>query len=277
MAKNSDQITSLDVAIARRAVGLTVGMSGTTYSVAFALLEHLNRKSGQCDPSIARLSTMLGLGEATVKRATKELSERGLFKKTVHGGLSHRTKYVPDWGKMKAVLKDWETRMAAGSGPEIEEEKGSDVSCSRDQICAVEGLNIEPRTLWKEPYGINPSTDGASGNAKSDDADDGLRTEKPEGFASADGLLKKHIGEALRQPSRVVKGEGLRVAESAATKRWNAAMMRRGGNVYARFVDWVTAEISDQATEVEMRRRGDGERFLIDRMHAAGLITSEAR
>jgi hypothetical protein len=277
MARKSDPATSLDVSIARRALGLTPGMSGGAYSVGFALLEHFNRKTEQCDPSIARLAAMLGLGEATVKRATKELcEERDLFTKTSHGGLSHRAQYAPNWKKMRAVLTDWESRMSSGSGPENGDVNSSLLSCSTDQNRAVEQLNNEPRTLLNKPYGINPNSDGASGGVETVGDRAAEKQPPPSIEERLKGLWNGEPTANADEPSEVASRKRNVIAEAAATKRWDAAMRRRGTNSYSRFVEWVTPEISDKATEAEMLRRGAGERFIVDRMHAAGMVTSDA-
>ena len=280
MTKKSSPATPLDLTIARRAIGLTTGMSGSAHVVGFALMEHYNRKTGQCDPSIARLAVMLGISEATVKRATKELcDEYGLFRKSSHGGLSHRAKYQPNWKTMRGILASWEARMPTGSPPENapdDESNVSEMSCSTAQYRSLEQLNIEPRTLLNKPYGINPSSDGASGGVQAGPVqsagDQAARAPQADRLA---GLWKGQPEQVQIQPSEVAYGGRSRVAQQAAMRRWHSAMMRRGRGTFARFIEWATEEISDKATAAEMRRQGDGERFIVDRMNAAGLVTRD--
>ncbi|SCW82635.1 hypothetical protein SAMN02927900_05365 [Rhizobium mongolense subsp. loessense] len=54
-------------------------------------------------------------------------------------------------------------------------------------------------------------------------------------------------------------------------------MQRRFGLNFGRFLEWITEDVSEQATTAEMRRRGAGEAYLIDRMHAAGMIVGDGR
>ncbi len=276
MARKHEIPTALDVAVARRALGLSAGISGGALNVGFALLEHFNRKTGQCDPSVARLSTMLGLGEATVKRATKELCDvHELFRKRSHGGMSHRASYQPNWAKMRAILADWEKRMSSGEAPDKDASKRSEMIPPTDQERSLDGIKNDPRTLLKEPFGINPTPSGASGRVGFQGQDSPAQHQKPARADRADGLWSGKAQRAPSAPAKVASGGKWRIAEQAAIRRWNTAMLRRGVDAYARFLEWVTTDITDQATEAEMQRRGDGERFIVDRMHAAGMVTRD--
>ena len=287
MAKKASSSVLRDVAVARRALGLVVGLSGGAHNVAYALLEHYNRATGQCDPSVARLATMLGLSVATVKRATNELcQEYSLFEKSSHGGNSHRAKYVPNWEKLRAVADDWDARMASGAAPRaIETEasteetedlftasKVSKVSPSRAQSCDLDGINIEPRTYYNKPIGINPCTNGASGEGVADTGN--AAGSSPSDAPSDDmlaGLWKGNEPPAPYTQSQVAPSGRAAIAHQVAMKRLDAAMRRHGQTVHARFLEWVTADVSNEAASAEMRRRGDGERFILDRMIGAGL------
>ncbi|NTF69595.1 hypothetical protein [Rhizobium rhizogenes] len=277
MTKKADLPSALDIAVARRALGLCTGISGGALNVGFALLEHFNRKTGQCDPSVVRLATMLGLAEATIKRATKELCDvHKLFQKSSHGGLSNRASYRPNWGRMRSMIAAWDKRMVTGSPPESDEAKVSKVSCSTAQNRAVEGIKNEPLTYWNKPIGINLNTDGACGDMSFPDPDGGETSPTSEPVESTKGLGKEPRGEPVAQLPRVVDGKNMRVAKEAAGRRWNSAMLRRGSGAYSRFVDWVTEAHSDTATAAEMRRRGDGERYLVEQMLRDGVVTRDA-
>lgn len=82
-------------------------------------MEHYNRKTEQCDPSVERLATMLGIGTASVQRATNELCSEahGMFKREHHGGRNRRSSYKPCWPKYAAIVADWEARMVSGEAP----------------------------------------------------------------------------------------------------------------------------------------------------------------
>lgn len=89
-----------DILFAHKALTLMSGLTDATKRVAGAIIDHFNKKTGQCDPGIDRLSTMLGINRATVIRATETLDELGLIQKASHGGKSHRASYRPKLGSI---------------------------------------------------------------------------------------------------------------------------------------------------------------------------------
>lgn len=114
-----------DILFAHIALNIMPGLSGRARAVGGALIEHFNKRTGQCDPSIERLARMLGMGRSAVVEATAELCEMdkttgqslGLFVRVTHGGRSHRTAYVPLWERFSAIVDDWDMRMKDGSAP----------------------------------------------------------------------------------------------------------------------------------------------------------------
>ena len=79
-------IQRLDTLLALKAIHLASGLNANERRVAAALLEHFNRRTGQCDPSLERIAELLGISTRTVIRSTHRLDRAGLFKKTRHGG-----------------------------------------------------------------------------------------------------------------------------------------------------------------------------------------------
>jgi len=113
-----------DLYIAFKAVALARELTRNEALVAGALLAHFNVKTGQCDPSVNRLGTMLGIARSKVLKATAAIcggasDGKHLFDKRSHGGKSHRASYAPKWDRLAAIVADWESRMAGGDdGPE---------------------------------------------------------------------------------------------------------------------------------------------------------------
>lgn len=79
-----------DILFAHKALNVMAGLTEATRRVAGAIIDHFNKRTGQCDPSIERLATLLGIDRATVIRATDKLHELGFIEKTSHGGKAHR-------------------------------------------------------------------------------------------------------------------------------------------------------------------------------------------
>lgn len=109
-----------DILFALKALNLVPGLTSDTRRVAGAIIDHFNKKTGQCDPSIERIAKLLGINRATVLRATEKLCdpEIGLFEKISHGGKSNRTKYLPCWEVFHGIVADWDARMKTGEAPE---------------------------------------------------------------------------------------------------------------------------------------------------------------
>lgn len=101
------------------ALHIVPGYSAGARRVGAALLEHFNKTTGQCDPSVMRLATMLVLSRRKVLDATAELcaGDQPLFSKLSHGGHSHRAAYMPAWDRFFAIVDDWDMRMKGGSAP----------------------------------------------------------------------------------------------------------------------------------------------------------------
>ncbi len=78
-----------DILFAHKALNIVPGPSANARRVAGAIIDHFNRKTGQCDPSVGRLARLLGVNRATVIRATNDLcsEESGLFENSSHGGM----------------------------------------------------------------------------------------------------------------------------------------------------------------------------------------------
>lgn len=146
------RLAKTDVMFAHMALHLAAGLSPSARRVGAAIIEHYNKKTGQCDPSIERLARMLGIDRATVMRATGELCEAdGLFERVTHGGRSHRTAYLPRWDRLNAIVDDWDLRMKDGSPPR----KVAELRRSRSQDCDVQGrknaTQTDRRNRQKEP------------------------------------------------------------------------------------------------------------------------------
>ena len=99
-----------DVAIAYKAINLAPRLSNCERRVAGAIVDHFNRRNGRCDPSVQRLSKLLGMNRATVLRATAKLTSIGcgMFSKRSHGGHSNCASYQPNWNRFQVLVKDWD-------------------------------------------------------------------------------------------------------------------------------------------------------------------------
>ena len=80
----------LDILIAFKSISLAPDLSVTEKRVASALIDHFNRQTTQCDPSLDTLATLLGIHRRTVIRSVNRLVLFKYFRRIRHGGKFHR-------------------------------------------------------------------------------------------------------------------------------------------------------------------------------------------
>src|ERR1039457_3673730 len=78
--------------------------------VASALIDHFNRQTTQCDPSLDTLAVLLGIDRRTVIRSINRLVRLKYFRRTRHGGNFHRSFYEPLWPRFREVEAEWQSR-----------------------------------------------------------------------------------------------------------------------------------------------------------------------
>lgn len=212
-------LAKTDVLFAHIALHLTADLSAAARRVGSALIQHFNKQTGQCDPSIERLARMLKLSRASVLRATGELcatdaqgNSTGLFERVTHGGRSHRTAYLPRWDRLNEIVDDWNARMQTGDAPQTV----SEVRPSRSQNCELDSLKPETQTfrknLWKKPKGAvslsardpyprpetSPNREASKGLGRKDRASSTYQPARPAVVPSL-GAAKSDAAEAARQ------------------------------------------------------------------------------
>jgi hypothetical protein len=103
-------IKPLDTLLAIKAINLIPGLRASDRIVGVTLIEHFNRRTGQCDPSLERLSELTGFCTRTVIRSNHALEKFGLFIKRKHGGYSNRNSYEPNWSRFAEVEAAWKLK-----------------------------------------------------------------------------------------------------------------------------------------------------------------------
>lgn len=266
-----------DILFAYKALSLVVGLPEATRRVGAAIIDHFNKRTGQCDPGIDRLCALLGIDRATVKRATQRLHAEGMIEKISHGGKSHRTCYLPNWERFNAIVADWDARMKAGyrsvdpSEPSgSQPSKGATMRRSQAQRCAVDGRSGAPQTLLS-----NPSNKPIQVELSEKQRPKQASTVVPSG---SNGLRSGSAQAGQRSPSKVVLGvsHGM-AAEQAALRRLDADLMRLGWQGHAQAIELMTPELQDEATAAEMRCKGGGLRYLMDSLGPALLAATRGR
>ncbi|MDX0622454.1 hypothetical protein GOD54_21370 [Sinorhizobium medicae] len=251
-----------DVLFAHKALNIMAGLTEAAKRVAAAIIDHFNKRTGQCDPGIDRLATMLGIDRATVIRATEKLHELDLIEKDSHGGKSHRAAYRPNWDRFRAVVEDWDARMKTGAGPEKSSAKVASVRRSRSQDCDVKRRSAATQTLRSNQSNKPIVPEQVETHAIAP---------PPQVPQRAQHRLERGRERLAQRPLLLPISGGRSVshvdaARAAAERRWYAQLHRLGEKAEADVLDWITWERQEAATQAEMARKGGGLAFIIASM-----------
>lgn len=235
-----------DMTFAMKAIGLSEHLNGSDKQVAFAILDHYNRRTGRCDPSRETLSKLVNITPRTVSRSIAKLTETRLFKIARHGGHYNCNSYQPNWRLYRELEDIWKKRRAA---------------CSRKsdsrKLAPTPGQNRPPSGV--EPvHQTNPSNSILS-----------TSTGDQRSFAQSEGVRRLIDGVARASMPRKqwdATTPSTEAAKLAAEKRWNddlIAQYGRDASVYGQIVEAVSPQLQERATHAEMQRRGSGFRLLM--------------
>ena len=111
------RVRPLDTLLGFKALSLASGLTENDRRVGATLLEHFNRKTGRCDPSLGRIARLLGINTRTVIRSVRHLEDAGLLRKHRHGGNLNRNQYEPIWLKLSELEVAWNARFKGFSAP----------------------------------------------------------------------------------------------------------------------------------------------------------------
>lgn len=258
-----------DVAIGRKALLIAPGLSAADMRVGGAILDHFNKKTGQCDPSIARLAAMLGIDEKTVRRATNELCKRSLFQKSSHGGKSFRAAYRPQWSAFRQIIADWDSRMRCLDEPDSEEKNRAKMSADPGRKCPVTpGENVRQTHVsnpFKKPISLSDTSKNDSDRAET------LSPAQPlQGLGRRVDAAPDRINYEARERAATAGSSRHDAAFSMASDRVHKALMGMP-NAGAEAWDWLDERTLNEAIREEMRRRGNGLTFIANGMRQARL------
>ena len=234
-------IRPINTLLALKAISVAPNLKASDRGVAAALIEHFNRTTGQCDPGLERIAKLLGISARTVIRAVKRLETAGLFRKLRHGEHLNRNSYEPVWERLQEIEAAWSTRLLIRS-----HSREPKMSPATGQPCHIQGDTAVTQTyriknLPKETY--------------------------------KNGLPKEEKGRGTESHSR---GGGLAdttrsrdAAETAAERRWNDALHAQFGSLpvtYGEILQAIDPEMQAAATAAEMRCRGAGLKYILNRL-----------
>lgn len=245
-------IKKYDMTFAMKAIGLSEQLNAADKRVAFALLDHYNRRTGRCDPSRETLGKVLNVSERTISRSIAKFTKTGLFKVVRHGGHYNCNSYEPNWQRYRDLESGWMKLRAACSRNVVNQHMASDPGQSSPQTAD----KFVHQTLSTNT--IEPTS--ATDNAKSPVLD----RQQP-------GKSSMRLAHSPSSRSFNSTTSSAEAAKAAAEKRWNADLVDRYGKnpfVYGQIIENLDVALQDVVTEAELKRRGSGLDYLLKALSA---------
>jgi biotin operon repressor len=252
----------LDMLLAFKAIALTDALSGAEKRVAGAILDSFNQKTAQCDPSLNRIAHQLRMSRRTVIRAIISIEREGFMGKRRHGGYSHRNSYAPNWLLYRRIEAEWATRKKTSHWKPVM----SDTSPCQSLGCHTAGDAAGTQTCLinqsNKPVMHGANFDGGRGDENSKLSEQAKHQE----------AVVVEGGDRL--PRRAVRPHD--AAVTAAERRWNAALysaFAKSPEVCAKIIGAIDSAMQNAATHAELRKRGTGFRYILERLRALNLET----
>jgi predicted transcriptional regulator len=228
------RVQRIETLLAIKAISIVPGLTESDRQVGIALIEHFNRDSGRCDPSLDRLAKITGLSTRTVMRALKRLTAAGLFWIRRHGGYSNRNSYEPMWHRFEAIRNTWQARFSARSRSRA-------------------GRKVSPSMC--QPEAKTPDA-GVTQTYCKDNLLNATYLGRPtEGMGTTPSAPNP---PAPRNPFSPAPSEA---ARTAAERRWSEALRIHFVSdpvAYGEAIHRIDQDLRLAATEAELRRRGQG-------------------
>jgi hypothetical protein len=230
-------IRPLDILFGLKAINLAPGLKNNDRAIGAALLDHYNRKTGQCDPGLDRIAKLLGISTRSVIRSMPRIEAAGLFRKVRHGGNSNRNRYEPDWQRFREIDAAWSARMRA----DARARRVTKVSSGARQSCHIGGdrpvTQTCPSNLSKETCQKSPP-----------------RKEESRTVEKRFNLTSTSAGDAAR---------------TAAERRWTTDLHEQFARMpltYGEIIEAIDPTMQEAATAAEMRARGAGLAQILKRL-----------
>jgi hypothetical protein len=229
-------IQHLDILMALKAIGLAPSLKNNDRQIASALLDHYNRKTGQCDPSLGRLATLVGVCKRTVIRSLARIEAAGLFRRIRHGGHLYRNSYEPNWTKFGLIAQAWQERMTQNSRARAATNMSS-ATCQSSHLVSDNLVTQTCRTNLSKEISKSPPSKEAG---------------------------KKFV-------ARLNPSSSSGVVRSAAERRWMTAI----GSMpvtYGEIISLIDTAMTDAATDAEVHRHGGGLDYIIKQLKLGARI-----
>lgn len=243
-----------DVLIAFKALTIAPGLSAGARRVGGAILDHFNRRTGRCDPSVERLAALLDLNRATVLRATSELEAAELIRKISHGGRNHTASYQPDWSAFQRIMDTWSGVMKAGP-------KVAKMQRQQSQNCDVDGRKNATQTNLRTQL-KNPEKNPAHAPKPAQTVTTAPRKRRKQPIEPQPQLPLMRTVDGGRTTSKTD------AAREAAAKRLMTDLLQSPER-YETVVSLISSEDYEHAVSAEMAKKGSGSATVYQLLKAA--------
>lgn len=250
------KVGPVDTLVALKAINLTPALSGTEKRVAATILDHFNRKTGRCDPSLGRIASLLGISRRTVIRAISRLEAARLFRRERHGGLSHRNRYEPLWPRFYELEEQWKARLYAKRAGASRQ----DMAPLLRQSCQIAGGGAGTQTCLNNQCIETFLNQRKRGNLSTPN----------------EPMICKRLGKIVNDHtvensvSQIASSKRhIEIARSAAERRLNSALQNAYGATpksYAEVLDAIDPTMWSAAAEAELHKHGAGLAFILERL-----------
>lgn len=244
-----------DLTIAFKVIALSNSLSECQKRVGAALLDHFNRKTGRCDPSLATLAAILGISRRTVVRAVKDLAAFGFIKKVRHRGNHQTNQYTPVWPRFREADAGWAARRRQHSA-RFERAEMSPAQCRDGHLSGDKGVtqtNLNNLSYRTSRFGSPDEEHG--GNARAQTCHQSTTME-----------LKDKSHHADARVLHVKSTNSRDVMRETARRRWDNELLRRfrkHEQLYGRIIDLVDGPMAEAATDAELQRRHAGAEYIV--------------
>ena len=253
-------VRPLDLLLAFKAIALTPLLIDREKRAACVLLDHYNRKTGQCDPSLDTIANLLDVNRRTAIRAVTRLDELQFILRKVHGGKFHRNSYTPVWEKFRQIEAHWKARRSQQWKNSVR----SNVSRWQGSAGHVAGASCVTQTCLNNLSQVtsdigSPSPMRSSVNEWLDDKGLPNKREHAHGGVGAQVSVRRGIA-----------------ARDSAERRWNVALAECvSPALYITFVDAIDQRLMEAATDAELNTTGAGLALIMGELINRGLLPSD--
>jgi predicted transcriptional regulator len=250
----------INTLMVHKAINLATELSNSEKRVAGALIDHYNRRTGQCDPSLDCIAELIGMSRRTVIRAIARLQKLGFIRRVRHGGKFHRNRYEPVWSRFVQVEAEWNgrrnirrARFGAPKASPCPSQPRHDAGDTADTQTSSNNLLKETLVESALSDQVRPSNVSIYQRGSSRKAD------------------PANSSSSFRCIGRSGIASSATASRDAAERRWNVELLSRYGgrpSLYGHIVEAVDADLISATTDAELGRRGSGLSYLMDELLA---------